>query len=54
MEVNYLKMIELQDAAITSLRKFWMNAPFGDKAHWMRQIDAMLDHRLELMAMRDA
>ena len=48
-----LTLIEQQDNAIEQTRRFWENAPDRDKASWMKKIDTMLDHRLELMQVRE-
>ena len=54
MAAQILTLIEQQDNAIEQARRFWESAPPGDKPHWMGKIDAMLDHRLELMQVREA
>ena len=54
MAAQILTLIEQQDNAIEQARRFWENAPACDKASWMRKIDTMLDHRLELMEVREA
>lgn len=50
---HVLKLIGLCDHSLNRLRGLWMEAPLVDKAHWMKQVDAALDERLQLMGERD-
>jgi hypothetical protein len=55
MKNEYVKLIEEQDQVLSTLREFWMDEdkPEG-RAKQMRRINKALDHRLTLMAKRDA
>lgn len=54
MKQQYEQMIAVHDGTLGLLRKHWMKVSAKDAVGWMEQINAALDERLRLMALRDA
>lgn len=53
MKHEYAKLIAEHDRTLSMLRKQWMEAESKDQPKYMERINAALDERLRLMALRD-
>lgn len=53
MRHEYAKLIAEHDRTLSMLRKQWMEAETKDQPKYMERINAALDERLRLMALRD-
>ena len=53
MRHEYQKLIAEHDRTLSMLRKQWMEAEPKDQPKYMERINAALDERLRLMALRD-
>lgn len=53
MKHEYQKLITEHDKTLSMLRRQWIEAAPADKPKWLARIDAALDERLRLMALRD-
>lgn len=53
MRHEYEKLIAEHDRTLSMLRKQWMEADPKDKPKYMERINAALDERLRLLALRD-
>jgi hypothetical protein len=55
MKAEYIRLIAAQDAVLSTLREFWMDAKTPvERAKHMKRIDTSLDERSRLMRCRDA
>ena len=53
MKHEYAKLIAEHDRTLSMLRNQWMEAEPKDQTKYMERINAALDERLRLMALRD-
>jgi hypothetical protein len=53
MKHEYEKLIAEHDRTLSMLRKQWMEADPKDQLKYMERINAALDERLRLIALRD-
>lgn len=54
MKAEYEKLISEHDKTLSLLRQSQIDASPAMKAAWQERIDAALDERIRLMALRDA
>ena len=53
MKSEYVTLIAEHDKTISYLRSEWLDSLTKDKDKWLEKINAALDERLRLMALRD-
>ena len=53
MKSEYITLIAEHDKTLDYLRSEWIDSLIKDKDKWLNKIDAALDERLRLMALRD-
>lgn len=54
MKEQYIRLIAEQDRVLASLREIWLEVAPVHKQKHLDRIDAALDERLRLMALRDS